>query len=468
LSTSPHSLPQEEVVNDTISVDDLAEPLMLSKDVYLSPDYARAEGEKLWAKVWQHAGRVEEIPNVGDFITYDIGNESILMVRSAPDTIKAFYNVCSHRGRQLAETPEGSHSCSGKRKLFVCGYHGWRYDLDGKCAHIPDPDDWKCALTEDRTRLTEVKVDTWGGWIWINMDPRCESLRAYLEPAAGHLDQFELDKMRYRWRKWIVFDCNWKVAIEAFAESYHVKSTHPQLNKYGDFYTVSYAQGLHGNNKFHSKKPEENNTATATVSRAGKGADARKTIAQMQQEFWETMQASTTPTLVEAAQRLVDELPEGTPPEQVHRHWMESARKDDAARGLIWPDLDRQKVADAGLAWQIFPNMTILQGNVFALCYRTRPYGTDPNKCIYEAFAIERFPEGQEPKTEWVRACADDETEWRQVLSQDFSNMRAVQRGMQSRSFRGPLPNPNQERKVTNLHRNLARYMGTGSPRRTG
>jgi hypothetical protein len=202
------------------------------------------------------------------------------------------------------------------------------------------------------------------------------------------------------------------------------------------------------------------------VSRVGKGADPRKMIEQMQSEFWETMQASTTPTLVAAAQRLVDELPEETPPEEVHRHWMESARRDDAARGLIWPALDRQQVADAGLAWHVFPNMTILQGNVFALCYRTRPYGSDPDKCIYEAFALERFPEGEEPKTEWVYAAPDDEKEWRKVLMQDFSNMAAVQRGMKSRGFRGTLPNPLQERKVTNFHRVLASYMGRAAPQR--
>ena len=214
-----------------VSVEELSEPLTLSLEPYLSEEYAKAEGSKLWAKVWQHAGRVEEIPNVGDFITYGIGDESILIVRAAPDTIKALYNVCSHRGRQLVEVPSGAHSVAGKRKLFVCNYHGWRYDLDGKCTHILDKEDWKCALTEQRTRLNEVKVDTWGGWLWINMDPNCEPLRDYLEPAAGHLDQFELDKMRYRWRRWVVFECNWKVAIEAFAESYHVKHTHPQLEQ---------------------------------------------------------------------------------------------------------------------------------------------------------------------------------------------------------------------------------------------
>jgi len=69
-----------------------------------------------------------------------------------------------------------------------------------------------------------------------------------------------------------------------------------------------------------------------------------------------------------------------------------------------------------------------------------RPYGTDPNRCIYEAFALERFPEGQAPKTEWAHAAADDEQEWRKVLSQDFSNMRGVQKGMKSRGFREPRP----------------------------
>src|SRR3546814_7829355 len=93
--------------------------------------------------------------------------------------------------------------------------------------------------------------------------------------------------------------------------------------------------------------------------------------------------------------------------------------------------------------------MSILQGITFALCYRARPYGDDPNKCIFESYAIERFPQGEEPKTEWVYADATKE-KWGLVLSQDFSNMAAVQRGMHSRAFRGTLPNPHQERKVTN------------------
>lgn len=446
-----------------ITVEDLSEPLTYSVEAFTSTEYAKEEGDKLWAKVWQHVGRVEEIPEVGNYITYDIMDDSIIIVRSAPDTIKAFYNVCSHRGRQLVDTPEGAHSACGRKQNFVCGYHGWTYNLEGTCTRILDETDWKGVLNDSCTRLNEIKVDTWGGWIWINMDPDCEPLRDYLEPAASLLDQFEFEKMRFRWRQWVVFDCNWKTALEAFMEPYHVEGTHPQLCEYGDFYAWSKAQGLHGNDGFDSKDPSDTSAATTTVTRAGKGPDARKMIAQMQQEFWDTIGASTTPTLVNAAKRLVDELPEGTPAHEVHEHWYESAKRDDAERGVIWPSPDPDQLAKAGLAWHIFPNMSFIPGLTFALGYRTRPYGNDPNKCIYESFALERFPEGEEPETEWVYAEPTEE-KWKKVLAQDFSNMAAVQKGMRNRGFRGALPNPHQEQKITNFHRNLARYMGRGSP----
>lgn len=448
-----------------ITVDDLAEPLTIGTEAYLSPEYAKAEGDRLWSKVWQHAGRVEEIPNPGDFFTYEIGSDSIIIVRAESGDIKSFHNVCSHRGRQLVDVPCGQHSACGRKQRFVCGYHGWRYGLDGACTHKLDEADWKGTLTDERTRLSDVQVDTWGGWIWINMDPDCIPLRDYLEPAATFLDPFEFEKMRYLWRKWVIFDCNWKTAIEAFMEPYHVEGTHPQLTKYGDFYAWSRAHGLHGNDGFDPKTNSEEDMSSSTVSRTAKGADARAMTKQLQEELWDTIGASTTQTLVAAAKRLPDELPDGTPGHEVHHHWFESAKRDDAARGVIWPEPKPEQVAKAGLAWHVFPNMSILQGLTFALCYRTRPYGDDPDKCIYEAFALERFPEGEEPKTEWEYA-EPTEANWKKVLAQDFSNMAAVQRGMKSRGFRGALPNPYQERKVTNFHRNLADYMGMAAPRR--
>ena len=113
----------------------------------------------------------------------------------------------------------------------------------------------------------------------------------------------------------------------------------------------------------------------------------------------------------------------------------------------------------------MFPNLSIAHGYTFALCYRVRPHGYNPDKCIFEAYVLERFPNGQEPETEWVYAEATDVEKWRSVLMQDFANMGEVQRGMKSRGFRGTLPNPKQEQPVSNFHRNLANYMGTGEPR---
>jgi len=454
--------------SDKIAVEDLSEPLIFPVEAYISREYAEAEADRLWAKVWQHAGRVEEIPEVGSYITYEIATDSILIVRTAPDTIKAFHNVCPHRGRRLVSTPRGCNGASGTTQKFTCGYHAWSFDVEGRNTFILDRDDWQGALTDSLACLTEVRVDTWGGWIWVNMDPDCVTLREYLEPAASLLDPFQFERMRYRFRQWVVFECNWKVALEAFMEPYHVGGTHPQLLKYGDFYAWSKAQGLHGNDGYDAHGEEgtegEGSAAATTVHRTGKGADARVMMGEMQKEFWETVGASTTQVLVDAAARLVDELPEGTPAHEVHQHWLNSCKADYAAMGVDWPEISDEQMAKAGLAWHIFPNMGMIPGPTFALYYRTRPFGSDPDKCIYEAVAIERFPEGKEPQTGWVFA-EPTEANWRKVIAQDFSNMEMVQLGLKSRGFRGNLPNPYQERKVTNLHRNLAKYMGTGAPR---
>src|SRR5208282_5414859 len=99
-----------------ITVEDLSEPLTCPVEAFTSVEYARAEAHKLWAKVWQMAGRLEEIPEVGNYITYDIGDESILIVRSTPEKIKAYFNVCPHRGRRLVDTRSGENRACGKQR----------------------------------------------------------------------------------------------------------------------------------------------------------------------------------------------------------------------------------------------------------------------------------------------------------------------------------------------------------------
>ena len=106
----------------------------------------------------------------------------------------------------------------------------------------------------------------------------------------------------------------------------------------------------------------------------------------------------------------------------------------------------------------------ILQGITYALCYRARPNGADPNSCIFETYVIERYGEGEAPNTAWVNVPDPTDPRWPEVLQQDFGNMPYVQRGMKSRGFKGARPNPRQEVPVYNFHKTLAEYMGSGAP----
>lgn len=427
-------------------------PVLISTEAYLSADYARAERDALWRKVWQMACREEEIPNVGDYVTYDVLDDSIIVTRIAPDRIVAYHNACLHRGRRLTE------GC-GHAKRFACKFHGWKWNLDGSNAEVVRGEAYQGALSADDLRLRDVKADTWGGYVFINMDPNSESLSDFLGDVPKWLDPFELDKMRFRWRQWLTFPCNWKTAIEAFNEGYHVFGTHPQLARYSAKPTWSRAVGLHGN--FGSLQGE--GTGGASSGAAG-APDMRIGLATALNQNWEELNATTTQTMVDVANRLVDELPEGTPALEVQMHLMRRTIEEDARQGVIWPSIDPAHAAAAGNDWHIFPNTVIIQGPTFALCYRARPNGYDPDSCIFEVYTLQRYPEGQEPKPENLYCPTIDEANWRKVLCQDFSNMADVQKGMKSAGFPGIRPHPLEEQSIVNFHRSLALYMGRGAP----
>lgn len=176
----------------------------------------------MWNKVWQVACREEEIPKVGDYITYEIGSQSFIVVRTAADEIKSYYNVCLHRGRRLTA------SC-GHATKFHCNYHGWQWNLDGTIARVLDREDWNgCgSMTDGDLQLRETRCDTWEGFVFINMDMNAEPLADYLGMAAEALTPYEYGKMRLRFYATFRLPCNWKVAPEAFEEGYHVAATHP-------------------------------------------------------------------------------------------------------------------------------------------------------------------------------------------------------------------------------------------------
>jgi phenylpropionate dioxygenase-like ring-hydroxylating dioxygenase large terminal subunit len=441
-------------VSDLVALEN---PVVVPADAYISPDYARAEQGKLWRKVWLQAGRTEDLNEAGDFITFDIGPDSVIITKKADGNFAAYHNVCPHRGRLLVDTPEGERNARGKRNSFICGYHGWTFNLEGENTFIPHQDDWQGSLCQDRAGLGKVRVDTWGGWIWISLNADGGSLTEFLGVVPEMLDPYGLQNMRPRWRKWVIFECNWKVAMEAFAETYHVATTHPEFNEFGQFRGWARNHGLHSHIGYEAAKGQEED---AGKMRLGTG-DARISTAEMQNFTWANANTNTTETLVRVANRLKVELPKGTPPAEVSTYWIKTAREEDAARGVVWPTVAPEHTAKAGTAWQVFPNFQIGHAVNNMLCYAARPYGDNPDMCVFEAAVYELYPDGEAPATDWAYT---EPHEWPPVLQQDFSNMAAVQQGMKNVGFKGAQLNPYMERSIAALHFNLSQFMDSGTP----
>lgn len=423
-------------------------PDRIPVEAYISRDYVQLEKERLWPRVWQMACREEEIVQPGDFYTYDIADESISVVRKQDGTIAAYFNVCPHRGRRLTA------GC-GRMGKFHCKYHGWQWTLDGKPTEIVDRHDWGDVLPDEEVTLQSVKVGLWGGWVWINMDADSESLEDFLGEAKTILDPFEIEKMRYVWRKRIIMPCNWKTAQEAFMEGYHVQTTHRQLLAYQDDYTYSQAHGKHA--KFGYAPTALFGLPSPRIS--DQSGDMRKGLYEFNKEIWDTLKATTTDEMLAAGRRLM-ELPETANPFEIYVAFAQFHREEAAKNNRPFPDITGEQLMAAGTDWNIFPNMVFLEQPTNLLGYRARPNGDNPDSCIFEIYVLERFAPGEHPPVE-VEDGGDDwrKLDWGLILEQDFQNMEEVQRGMKSQAFRVARPNPVQEVELSNFHRIYHAYV---------
>ena len=421
---------------------------------YISKDFAELEAQYLWPRVWQVACREEEIPNVGDFYTYDILDDSIVVVRSGTDEIKAYHNVCPHRGRRLTA------GC-GRTARLHCKFHGWQWDLQGKNVQVVDREDWGPMLTDEDVALQAVKVGRWGGWVYINMDPNSHSLEEQLMPAKLILDPYDLGGLRYHWRKSTILPCNWKVALEAFNEGYHVQTTHRQMLEYMDDVTVSFAHGRHSMFAYWEALP------MGSRSRRIGGPhddDVRPGLLAYMEDMAKTLNAGASVQTVHAARRVMQEVPPGTAPLEVLMKFGQFIYENSVNGGAQWPAITPEQMRAGGIDWHLFPNQIMLQSPIGLLGYRARPNGHDPDSCIWDVYSMQRYAPGAEPKNvqvEWSQDHADEEF-WGKILAQDYANMLDVHRGMKSRGFKGARPSPKQEVAVSNFHRALHEVIQEG------
>jgi len=417
-------------------------------------EFHRLEMERVWPRVWQIACREEEIPKAGDYVNYEIGHESILVLRSTPDRIRAFYNVCPHRGRRLRD------DARGRLKQFFCGYHAWTFDLDGQVTSIPGEDDWKACpqFSREDVSLTPVQCDTWAGWVWINMDPHCEPLRDFLAPLPAELDAFAWDQCRMRSYQSIIFPINWKVALEAFVEGYHLTGTHPQLLKYGTPYLPGCMEYI-GPGQRHAPHLGERQY---DFDGSRDYTDPRQYVRDDLLTIYHTLHGLVHDEGARAAERVLAELPEGATLDQCYIAYGKFLHEEYAKSGITLPDLS--SVNSHVTEWQVFPNTSILPSPEGAFWYRARPNGDDPDSTIFDVWSLGRFAPGKEPKVKQeIFETLEDFKGRNPILEQDFSNMIAVHKGIRSRGFRAARPNPTQESNVYNLHRVLHEYVyGSG------
>lgn len=187
----------------------------------ISPEYFELEREKIFRRVWLNIGREDQIPKPGDYFVKELAicDSSILVVRGKDGVIRSFHNVCSHRANRV------TRECSGKAMGFVCGFHGWTYDLKGRLVRVPDEDEF-FDFERSENGLSPVATDVWEGFIFINLNPRPEQkLIEFLGEVAERLSGYPFGRMSCFSHKAEV-KANWKVAVDAFQEGYHAVFVH--------------------------------------------------------------------------------------------------------------------------------------------------------------------------------------------------------------------------------------------------
>ena len=410
----------------------------LSIERYFSKEWHDREVEQVWRKCWQLACRVEEIPNVGDHVVYDIVHDSLIVVRTGPDEIKAYINSCLHRGTMLRT--EG-----GCVQRFRCPFHSWTWKLDGTLAHIPQQWDLPERDLAEFT-LSEARVGTWGGFVFVNFNADAEPLDQYLENLPEHFEAFDLENRYKAAHVAKIMPCNWKLAMEAFVEAYHVASAHPQvLSYYGDTNTqYDVWPGVRHVSRMISVQ--------GVPSPSMQSTSPDRTIEEMRRDvpFF-----GGAPLEVDEGERARDKLA------------ARAREKISKSTQLDLSELSDSESLDL-IEYMLFPNMVPWGGQALPLTYRFRPNGDDPETSIMEImFLFSKARDGSHPEPAEMRMLGPDQS-WSDapelgsaamVADQDTDNLMRIQRGLRASKKPGVTLMRYQESRIRHFHETLDAYM---------
>jgi len=394
-------------------------PVKVPTDRFFEKKYHDLEVEHIWKKCWQMACREDDIPEVGDYFLYEIAHFNYIVVRTGAAEFKAYPNACLHRGRQLRER-------SGKKATeFRCPYHGWSWKIDGSLKELPSEWDFP-GVREHVCKLPEAKVATWGGFVFINLDPQAGSLEDYMGPEM--IEHYRKAKLQNRYKQADVVKivpCNWKLALEAFLEAYHVIATHPQLM-------------LAGGDLADNRADVFGNWARLGFGNISLSSPHRGMVMPKEQ-------------ILAAYQQMAD----------FSREYL---------RSLIGDEVDQY--ADIELNEQsfnnLFPNFSPW-GGWGRIVYQFRPHGDNPDECLMRAMLLAPWPEGKpKPAPRPTRYLGIDD-HWTdapelgslaKIFEQDCGNIPQQQRGLKTKQPAYVWYSGYQESVIRNFHRLYEKALG--------
>jgi nitrite reductase/ring-hydroxylating ferredoxin subunit len=413
-------------------------PTHVKASRYTSADFFEAERTKMWPRVWQMAARDEEFPEPGDLVVYDNLGKSVILVRQPDRSVKAFWNVCLHRGRRLRTE-------SGTASELQCPFHAFTWNTDGSLKNIPCRWDFG-HLTDQAMQLPEVRAERFAGYWFINWDGSAPPLDQYLAPLPAHFERWGQE--RNFTAVWVakVVKANWKAVAEAFMEAWHSIATHPQILPFtGDANSRYSLWGDHVNlalTPFAVPSPHLGKIAEMDIIDAFAGGAGRNN---------------------EEVQPIV------LAPGQTARQAL--GARNRAALAALGYEAEAATAADAELldAWtyNVFPNLSPWGGFMSNISYRWRPW-PDQNATLMEVRVLAKAPkEGPVPRAAEMVFLGEDEpwssvTAWGRlggVYDQDMANLPHVQEGLVSSANDRVELGHYQESRIRHFHATLDKYL---------
>jgi choline monooxygenase len=209
-------------------------------DWYADPSVLRLESERIFRRAWQYVARVDQLAERGSFVATSVGATPVLLVRDADEVLRAFHNVCRHRGSLVCEG-------EGRRETLQCPYHAWTYGLDGTLRNAPRANR-EPGFDPTGLDLVPVSVETWGPLVFANPEPAAPPLAEWLESVPERLAEAGLvvEQLRFHGRSESELEANWKIVCENFLECYHCQVAHPGFSKVVDVAPDAYRLEVNG------------------------------------------------------------------------------------------------------------------------------------------------------------------------------------------------------------------------------